>query len=129
MTSGQTRGKENVPLLHFTAHTHTQKLRSIVPNITTKLSFYIWSIYIYIYIYIYTHTHIYVYIYIHIEGEDNGNPLQCSFLENPRDRGAWWAAIFGVTQSRTRLKQLSSIHIERDRKTEEPGGIQSIGSQ
>ena len=37
-------------------------------------------------------------------GEGNGNPLQCSCLENPRDRGAWWAAIHGVTQSRTRLK-------------------------
>ena len=40
-------------------------------------------------------------------GEGNGNPLQCSFLENPRDRGAWWAAICGVAQSRTRLKRLS----------------------
>ena len=37
-------------------------------------------------------------------GEGNGNPLQCSCLENPRDGGAWWAAIYGVTQSRTRLK-------------------------
>ena len=41
-------------------------------------------------------------------GEGNGNPLQCSCLENPRDGGAWWAAICGVTQSRTRLKWLSS---------------------
>ena len=41
-------------------------------------------------------------------GEGNGNPLQCSRLENPRDRGAWWAAIYGVAQSWTRLKQLSS---------------------
>jgi len=41
-------------------------------------------------------------------GEGNGNPLQCSCLESPRDREAWWAAIYGVTQSRTRLKQLSS---------------------
>ena len=41
-------------------------------------------------------------------GEGNGNPLQCSCLENPRDGGAWWAAIYGVAQSRTRLKQLSS---------------------
>ena len=40
--------------------------------------------------------------------EENGNPLQCSCLENPRDRGAWWAAVYGVTQSRTRLKRLSS---------------------
>ena len=41
-------------------------------------------------------------------GEGNGNPLQCSCLENPMDGGAWWASIYGVTQSRTRLKQLSS---------------------
>ena len=41
-------------------------------------------------------------------GEGNGNPLQCSCLENPRDGGAWWAAISGVAQSRTRLKRLSS---------------------
>ena len=40
-------------------------------------------------------------------GEGNGNLLQCSCLENPRDGGAWWAAIYGVTQSRTRLKWLS----------------------
>jgi hypothetical protein len=41
-------------------------------------------------------------------GEENGNPLQCSCLENPRDRGAWWAAISGVAQSQTRLQRLSS---------------------
>ena len=41
-------------------------------------------------------------------GEGNGNPLQCSCLENPRDRGAWWAAVYGVAQSRTQLKRLSS---------------------
>ena len=41
-------------------------------------------------------------------GGGNGNPLQCSCLENPRDGGAWWAAISGVAQSRTRLKRLSS---------------------
>ena len=41
-------------------------------------------------------------------GEGNGNPLQCSCLENPRDRGAWWATVYGVAQSRIRLKQLSS---------------------
>ena len=41
-------------------------------------------------------------------GEENDNPLQCSCLENPRDGGAWWAAVYGVAQSRTRLKQLSS---------------------
>ena len=41
-------------------------------------------------------------------GEGNGNPLQCSFLENPRDGGACWAAVYGVAESRTRLKRLSS---------------------
>ena len=41
-------------------------------------------------------------------GEGNGNPFQCSCLENPRDGRAWWAAIYGVAQSRTRLKWLSS---------------------
>ena len=41
-------------------------------------------------------------------GEGNGNPLQCSCLENPRDRGAWWAAVYRVTQSWTRLTRLSS---------------------
>jgi len=41
-------------------------------------------------------------------GEGNGKPLQCSCLENPRDGGAWWSAVYGVAQSRTRLKQLSS---------------------
>ena len=41
-------------------------------------------------------------------GEGNGNPLQCSCLENPRDGGAWWAAVYGVTQSCTWLTRLSS---------------------
>ena len=41
-------------------------------------------------------------------GEGNGNPLQCSCLEKPRDAGAWWAAVYGVAQSQTRLKRLSS---------------------
>ena len=41
-------------------------------------------------------------------GEGNGNPLQCSCLENPRDGGAWWATVYGVAQSWTRLKRLSS---------------------
>ena len=44
-------------------------------------------------------------------GEGNGNPLKCSCLENPRDGGAWWAAVSGVTQSRTRLKWLSINHL------------------
>ena len=41
-------------------------------------------------------------------GEGNGNPLQCSCQENPRDGGAWWAAVYGIAQSRTQLKRLSS---------------------
>ena len=41
-------------------------------------------------------------------GKGNGNPLQCSCLENPKEGGAWWAAIYGVAQSQTRLKRLSS---------------------
>ena len=41
-------------------------------------------------------------------GEGNSNPLQCSCLENPKDGGAWWAAVYGVAQSQTRLKWLSS---------------------
>ena len=41
-------------------------------------------------------------------GEGNGNPLQCSCLENPRDRGAWWAAVYGVARSRTRLSALAA---------------------
>ena len=41
-------------------------------------------------------------------GEGNGNPLHCSCLESPRDGGAWWAAVYGVAQSWTRLKRLSS---------------------
>ena len=47
-------------------------------------------------------------------GEGSGNPLQCSCLENPRDGGAWWAAVYGVAQSRTRLKRLSSSSITKE---------------
>ena len=47
-------------------------------------------------------------------GEGNGNPLQCSCLENPRDGGAWWAVVYGVAQSRTRLKRLSSSSSSRE---------------
>ena len=47
-------------------------------------------------------------LFTFMRGEGNSNPLQCSCLENPRDGGAWWAAIYGVAQSRTQLKQLSS---------------------
>ena len=45
-------------------------------------------------------------------GEGNGNPLQCSCLENPREGGAWWAAVYGVAQNWTRLKWLSSHHLQ-----------------
>ena len=48
-------------------------------------------------------------------GEGNGNPLQCYCLENPRDGGSWWAAVYGVAQSRTRLKRLSSSSIAASR--------------
>ena len=53
-------------------------------------------------------------------GEGNGNPLQCSCLENPRDSGAWWAAIYGVAQSQTRLKQLSSSNSSLGLKPSSP---------
>ena len=59
-------------------------------------------------------------------GEGNGNPLQCSCLENPKDRGAWWAAVYGVAQSRTGLKWLSSSMsmINKNRsQTKEQGSV------
>ena len=46
--------------------------------------------------------------HFHALEKANGNPLQCSCLENPRDGGAWWATVYGVARSRTRLKLLSS---------------------
>ena len=77
-------------------------------------------------------------------GEGNGNPLLCSCLENPRDKGAWWAAIYEVAQSWTRLSNFtltfhfhalekemathSSILAWRIPGTEEPGGLPSMGS-
>ena len=77
-------------------------------------------------------------------GEGNGNPLQCSCLENPRDEGAWWAAVYGVTQSQTQLsnftftfhfhaleKELathSSVLAWRILGTREPGGLPSMRS-
>ena len=77
-------------------------------------------------------------------GEGNGNPLQCSCLENPRDGGAWWAAVCGVAQSRTRLSDFTfAFHFHALEKemathssalawripwTEEPGGLPSMGS-
>src|SRR5574340_830361 len=77
-------------------------------------------------------------------GEGNGNPLQCSCLENPRDRGAWWAAVHGVARSRTRLSDFtftfhfhaleketaihSSVLAWRIPGMGEPGGLPSLGS-
>ena len=54
-------------------------------------------------------------------GEGNGNPLQCSCLENPRGWVAWWAAVYGVAQSWTRLKQLSSSSSRSMKLREEKG--------
>ena len=48
-----------------------------------------------------------------IFGEGNGNPLQCSCLENPRDREAWWATVYGVAQSQTRLSDFTFMHWTR----------------
>ena len=53
-------------------------------------------------------THYKATVFKTVWGEGNGNPLQCSCLENPRDGRAWWAAVYGVSQSQTRLKRLSS---------------------
>ena len=77
-------------------------------------------------------------------GEGNGNPLQCSCLENPRDWGAWWAAVYGVAQSQTRLSEFTfTFHfhaLEKEMAThssvlawripwmEKPGRLQSMGS-
>ena len=62
-------------------------------------------------------------------GEGNGNPLQCSCLENPRDGGAWWAAVYGVTQSRTLLKRLSSRSSKSPLDCKEIQPVHSEGAQ
>ena len=69
-------------------------------------------------------------------GEGNGNPLQCSCLENLRDGGAWWAAVYGVAQSQTRLTRLSSSSSSSStvlqvciRKKKIPVPIVSIGER
>ena len=68
------------------------------------------------------------------------NPLQCSYLENPVDRGAWWAAVHRVAQGQTRLKRFSMHGLEKEMAThssvlvwripgtDEPGGLPSMGS-
>jgi len=80
-----------------------------------------------------------------IQGEGNGNPLQYSCLENPMDRGAWWAAVHGVAKSQTRLSDFTfrfHFHaLEKEMATHssvlawripgmaEAGGLRSMGSQ
>ena len=67
-------------------------------------------------------------------GEGNGNPLQCSCLENTRDGGAWWAAVYGVAQSQTRLKRFSSssrasqLALVVKTLTANAGDIRDVGS-
>ena len=56
----------------------------------------------------YTNEQLHFHFSLSFIGEGNGKPRQCSCLENPRDRVAWWAAIYGVSQSQARQKQLSS---------------------
>ena len=89
---------------------------------------------------------IFIYFYINLLclfGEGNGNPLQCSCLENSRDGGAWWAAVYGVAESQTRLSDFpftfhfhalkkemathSSVLAWRIPGTVEPGGLPSMG--
>ena len=86
----------------------------------------------------------YLYIVLHVVREGDGTPLQYSCLENPMDRGAWWAAVHGVSKSRTRLSDFpftfhfhalekemathSSVLAWRIPGTEDPGGLPSMGS-
>ena len=63
----------------------------------------------------YTTARLHLHFSLSCIGEENGNPLQCSCLENPRDRGTWWAAVYGVAQSRTWLKRLSSSNMNPPR--------------
>ena len=80
-------------------------LNGFTKSLYSKMCMHVLSIHVCIY----TYVCIYICVYIGVcIGEGNGNPLQCSCLENPRDGGAWWAAISGVVQSQTRRKWLSS---------------------
>ena len=61
-------------------------------------------------------------------GEGNSNPLQCSCLENPRDGGAWWGAVYVVAQSRTRLKRLGSSSSNYSRRApRKPSALRKLG--
>ena len=71
--------------------------------------------------------HLHIHFSLSCIGEGNGNPLQCSCLENPRDWGAWWAAVYGVAQSRTRLKRLSSSRRWKRKDERERTGIEGPG--
>ena len=62
-------------------------------------------------------------------GGGNGNPFQCSGLENPRDGGAWWAAVYGVAQSWTRLKWLSSSSSKGHGLWQNPGSLNRTWTQ
>ena len=65
-------------------------------------------------------------IYYLLYGEGNGTPLQDSCLENPRDWGAWWAAIHGVAQTRTQLKRLSSSSTSGQNSGPHPQDVQVL---
>ena len=111
-------GKYNIDIVQLSTVLHPQPPRYSWQKLCV-LRYATWCFGLSIHTHTHTHTQVYLYIQIYIYylyiyiGEGNGNPLQCSCLENPRDSGAWWAAVYGVTQSRTRLKWLSSssIHI------------------
>ena len=98
------------PDMRVIKHIHVTKAQI---KVQIKVLNFIYNVFIYIYLF----------IYIYISGEGNGNPLQYSCLENPRDRGAWWAVVYGVAQSQTRLKRFSSsssIYISRWKITKPP---------
>ena len=61
-------------------------------------------------------------------GEGNGNSLQCPCLETPRDGGAWWAAVYGIAQSWTQLKQRSSSSSSSSSRTIPEGGMATLSS-
>ena len=105
--------------LYFLTYLFTNVHKEILKNMLIVVTFTTENLGDNTHTHTYTHTHTHTYIYFIIKsekamlpfhfslsciGEENGNPLQCSCLENPRDGGAWWAVVHGVTQSRTGLK-------------------------